>query len=99
LQLVDYEQLRIEALCIEINGEYTGVTTAPYLHRIKMDRKQTFDMEGMSGGPVFYLGRRDRNFFVGFAGMIMRGSATSDYVHFIPAEFLIHVALGVPAAA
>ena len=72
---------------MEVRGEYAGVTIAPYLHRIRMDRNQTFDADGMSGGPVFYLGCSRRRFSIGFAGMIMRGSATSDFLHFVPAEF------------
>jgi hypothetical protein len=92
-QRVDYEEPRIQAHCVEVKGTYDGAI-ATYLHRVRMDRKETFNADGMSGGPVFYLGRDRGSFFAGFAGMIVRGGAASDFIHFIPAEFLIQVVQG-----
>jgi hypothetical protein len=73
-----------------VSGEYAGQSNSPHLHRIKMGRKEIFDVDGMSGGPIFYLGTTGvGEYFAGFAGMIMRGGAKSDFIHFIDAEFML----------
>lgn len=87
-QEVDYEQPRIRAHVVEVGATYDGPSNSPHVHRVKMDRKVTFHADGMSGGPVFYLGRSSGAFFVGFAGIIIRGGATSEIIHFIDASFL-----------
>lgn len=92
-QEVDYEQPRIRAHVVEVGATYDGASNSPHVHRVKMDRKVTFHADGMSGGPVFYLGRSSRGFFVGFAGIIIRGGATSDIIHFIDANFLGQLAV------
>jgi hypothetical protein len=55
--------------------------------------EKAFDADGMSGGPVFYTGGAPGSFFVGFAGMVMRGGENSSYLHFMAADFLIDMAL------
>jgi hypothetical protein len=92
LQNVDYDAPKIAAHAVEVMASYEGGTSSPHLHRIRMDRKRRFNADGMSGGPVFYIGREKNNFFVGWAGMIMRGSSTSDLLHFLSAHFLIEMA-------
>jgi hypothetical protein len=57
-----------------------------------MDRKAIFQTDGMSGGSVFYIGRAAGSFFIGFAGMIIRGSETSEIIHFVDANFLAQMA-------
>ena len=85
-----FEGARIGARCIEVQAVYDGGTSSPHLHRVKMDRP--LDADGMSGGPVFYLGGGPGNFFAGFAGIVMRGGGESNYLHFMAAEFLLHMA-------
>jgi hypothetical protein len=89
-QVVDYEA-GIQANCLEVPGIYDGGTSSPHLHRIKMQREKPFDADGLSGGPIFYVGGSSDRYFVGFAGITARGSATSDYLHFITAHHLINV--------
>lgn len=89
-QRVDYEIPHIHGSATYVTGEYAGGTNSPFLHRIKMQRKEVFDADGMSGGPVFYLGSTGvGEYFAGFAGMIMRGGAQSDFIHFIEADFIL----------
>ncbi len=87
-QDVDYEEPHIRAHVVEVGAIYDGPSNSPHVHRVKMDRKIAFQADGMSGGPVFYLGRAAGSFFVGFAGIIIRGSATSEIIHFVDASFV-----------
>jgi hypothetical protein len=87
-QDINYEIPHITARATTVKGRYDGASASPHVHRIKMDRKTIFDADGMSGGAVFYLGENTDGYFIGFAGMIMRGGARSDYIHFIEAGFL-----------
>ncbi len=93
-QDVNYEEPRITARVAEVKAEYAGRSESPYVHRLKMDRKEQFDSDGMSGGPVFYIGRNNSGFFAGFAGMTIRGGA-SDYLHFLEAKYLLEIASSV----
>jgi hypothetical protein len=92
-QVVDYEESRIQARPLEVPGIYDGGTGSPHLHRIKMQREKPFDADGLSGGPIFYVGGSPGNYFAGFVGITVRGSATSDYLHFIATQHLIDIAL------
>jgi hypothetical protein len=96
LQDVDYSSPKIAARAVEIKATYDGGTSSPHLHRIKMTRNSQFDPDGMSGGPVFYIGSKKGTFFVGWAGIVMRGSASSEYLHFLAANFLIEMAFHHP---
>jgi hypothetical protein len=97
-QVVDYEESRIQARSLEVPGIYDGGTGSPHLHRIKMQREKPFDADGLSGGPIFYVGGSPGNYFAGFVGITVRGSATSDYLHFIAAHHLIDIALDVASS-
>ena len=97
-QSVDYETPRIDARVVAVGATYDGPSAADWVHRIRMDRKETFDPDGMSGGPVFYLGRRAADFFMGFAGIVVRGGASSELLHFVEARLLRHFADAVPSA-
>ena len=89
-QRVDYEIPHVHGSAAYVHGEYAGPSNSPHVHRIKMKRNEVFDADGMSGGPVFYLGTTGiGEYFAGFAGMIVRGGAKSDFLHFIDAEFIL----------
>jgi hypothetical protein len=85
-----FDEDRIGARSIEVQAAYDGGTASPHLHRIKMER--ALDADGMSGGPVFYVGGAPGNYFAGFAGMVMRGGRDSSYLYFMAAHFLIQMA-------
>ncbi len=73
-------------------GTYDGPSNSPFVHRLKMSRTEVFNVDGMSGGPIFYLGTRGiGDYFVGFAGIIQRGGRESDYLHFLEADFFLHM--------
>lgn len=90
LQNADYETPEIKSRAVFVSTRYDGASHSPFVHRLRMERERLrFDADGMSGGPVFYIGRRDREFFVGFAGMTIRGGANTDILHFVSADFLL----------
>ena len=74
-----------------IIAEYQKTSHARYVHRAKMVRSSDFSSDGMSGGPVFHLGCDADGFFIGLAGMIVRGGA-SDHFYFIEAAHLLRLA-------
>jgi hypothetical protein len=55
-----------------------------------------FNPGGMSGGPVFYLGGTLGDYFMGFAGIVIRGSKSSEILHFLAADFVRHFASNTP---
>jgi hypothetical protein len=87
------EESRTQANSLEVPGIYDGGTSSPHLHRLKMQRDKPFDADGLSGGPIFYVGGSTGSYFAGLVGMTVRGSATSDYLHFIAAHHLLDIAL------
>jgi hypothetical protein len=87
------EESRIQANSLEVPGIYDGGTSSPHLHRLKMQRDKPFDADGLSGGPIFYVGGSPGSYFAGLVGMTVRGSATSEYLHFIAAHHLLDIAL------
>jgi hypothetical protein len=92
-QDVDYEIPHVTAHSTQVIATYEGTCSSPHLHRLTMNRKEAFDADGMSGGAVFYLGqRRFGEYFIGLAGMVMRGSKTSDTLYFVDADFMVMMA-------
>lgn len=88
-QLFDEEH--IGGRCIEVQGTYDGGSSSPHLQRIKM--QNPLDADGMSGGPVFYIGGTQGSYFVGFAGILVRGGSNTNYLHFMAADFMLDLAL------
>lgn len=86
-----FNEERIGGRCIEIQATYDGGSSSPNLQRLRME--QPLDADGMSGGPVFYVGATANGYFIGFAGMLMRGGSASNYLHFMAAGFLLDLAL------
>ena len=93
-QSISYDEPRVSAHRQIVGGKYDGTTSELHLHRLKLDHN--ISSKGMSGGPVFYTGRIGVSFFIGWAGMIMRGGSNSEYLHFITAQHLIEVVLHYP---
>jgi len=87
-----YDENSIKVTNIKVQAQYAGGTSSIHLHRVKMEQALD-DPDGMSGGPVFYIGGAPGTYFVGFAGMVMRGGRKSPYLHFITADHLIRMAL------
>ncbi|MDB5610115.1 MAG: hypothetical protein JWP25_7015 [Bradyrhizobium sp.] len=86
-----FDEDHIGARCIEVQAVYDGGSSSPHLQRMKMQKPM--DADGMSGGPVFYIGGGPGSYFAGFAGMLLRGGRASAYLHFMSAGFLLDLAL------
>ena len=84
-----FDESRIGSRCTSVPAIFDGGTSSPHLQRIKMVKPT--EVDGMSGGPVFYIGGAPGDYFAGFAGMIMRGGG--DYLYFMSAGFLLDLAL------
>jgi hypothetical protein len=64
-------------------GHYGHQTSATGLHAITLERSSPYSSDGLSGGAVFHLGEDAAGFYCGFAGIVLRGSDTSNIVHFM----------------
>lgn len=89
IQGLDYEPPHVTARVVSVAAEYDGASASPYLHRLKLRTVPDGGTDGMSGGPVFYLAQGENGFAIELAGMVMRGSPVSEYLHFIEATALL----------
>lgn len=85
---VDYQDAPgIHVKQIITSGTYNGLGSSG-LHSMKMTRSEIFPADGLSGAPVFFLTRIGREFKIGFAGLTVRGSNTSNFIHFVDCQHL-----------
>lgn len=89
LRSVDYEIPHIDVKQIITSATYAGASHAANLHQIRMTRTATFSSDGLSGAPVFFISRDRNGFFVGLAGIVTRGSDTSDFLHFVDVRIVL----------
>jgi hypothetical protein len=54
-----------------------------------MMRTGDYSSDGLSGGPVFHLGQDAQGFYCGFASVILRGSESSDMIHFLDVRLML----------
>ena len=83
-----FDEDRIGGRCISVQAVFDGGTSSPHLHRVRLDKPLAAD--GMSGGPVFYIGGAPGDYFAGFAGITMRGG--NEHLYFMSAGFLLDLA-------
>jgi hypothetical protein len=50
----------------------------------------------MSGGPVLYTAKTDASFFMGWAGIIVRGGDNTERLNFFSSQYLIDLILHFP---
>ncbi|WP_020173983.1 hypothetical protein [Methyloferula stellata] len=85
---IDSKMAGINFRTLVVGARYLRKSHARWVHQAEMLRKDTFEADGMSGGAVFHIGRDTCGYFVGLAGIVMRGSASSANFHFIDMGFL-----------
>jgi hypothetical protein len=78
----------IKVKMIVTGAKYGSATSAAGLHSLVMERKGAYSADGLSGGAVFHLGEDARGFYCGFAGIVLRGSDTSDILHFMDSRLI-----------
>lgn len=94
LQAAGFSADQIASRALVITAEYDGSSSSPHLHRLVMDNNTGYGSDGLSGSPVFYIGVDSDGFFVGLAGMIQRGSATSSILYFFDIDILKKIMTG-----
>jgi len=65
------------------SATYHQASQAAGVHAIRLQHSGDYTSDGLSGGTVYHVGEDAQGFYCGFAGLVIRGSATSDIVHFI----------------
>jgi hypothetical protein len=71
-------------------GEYDRATSASGVHALALKRTGTYSSDGLSGGAVFHLAEDARGLYCGFAGIVLRGSDTSN-IHFMDPKLIRHL--------
>jgi hypothetical protein len=64
-------------------GRYLNAGSAAGMHAIELERSGAYSSDGPSGGAVFHLAEDAQGFYCGFAGIVLRGSKTSNIVRFM----------------
>jgi hypothetical protein len=90
LRQVDYEKPHIDVRHVVTSARYCAASAAEGVHRIEMTRTGSFSSDGLSGGIVFHISEDNHGFYAGFAGMILRGSDGSEFLHFIEAGYFLY---------
>jgi hypothetical protein len=88
LRNVDYDTTSIAVKQIVTSAKYRSASRAASVHTIEMQRAGDYSSDGLSGGPVFHLGRDAQGFYCGFAGVILRGSESSNMIHFLDVRLM-----------
>jgi len=89
LRRVDYEEPHVHVTQVVTSARYLGPSNATYLHRVALQRTQTFPLDGLSGGPVYHLSKNKKGFFIGLAGISVRGGG--ELLYFLDARFLVEM--------
>ena len=85
-----YALSQVKVTQIVTTGKYVKPSNAIGVHAIEMQRRTgNYSSDGLIGGPVFQLGEDAQGFYCGFAGVILRGSDTSNFLHFLEARVLM----------
>jgi hypothetical protein len=89
LRNVDYDTTSIAVKQIVTSAKYCSASRAASVHSIEMLRTGDYGSDGLSGGPVFHLGQDAQGFYCGFAGVILRGSESSNMIHFLDVRLML----------
>jgi hypothetical protein len=87
LRLVDYDLPHVHVRQVVTTGEYSGASLARYVHSLKITGKKSFTQDGLSGGPVYHIAKNNDGFYIGLAGIMVRGG--NHRVYFIDARFIL----------
>ncbi|OAF11428.1 hypothetical protein AYJ54_08390 [Bradyrhizobium centrolobii] len=87
LRSVDYELPHVHVGQVVTTGEYKGASHARYVHSLNITGKGSFAQDGLSGGPVYHVANDKDGFYIGLAGIMVRGG--NQHVHFIDVRFVL----------
>ncbi len=88
---VDYDEQMLHTNRVALHARYMGLSSIPYLHEIEvMESHSLTTFSGFSGGPVFAWGNcRGVAPAPILCGMAIRGSSSSNKVHFLDRSVLL----------
>lgn len=88
---VDPESQLLHTQRAVLNASYVGQSSMPYLHEARItDAHGLSTFSGLSGGPVFAVLRPpDQVPTIGLCGMAIRGTSSSNVIHFLDRSVLI----------
>lgn len=91
--IIDYEHGHIKSARSVIRGIYQGASVSDHCHVARVESSiQLSSYDGLSGSPVFYMhsimqGGQEL-LFPRLVGMLLRGTASSEVVHFVSARVI-----------
>ncbi len=90
---IDYEKACIRNSRDVIRAIYQGTSLSEHCHKAKVNSSVKLDSyDGLSGSPIFYLQPVTQNgqkfVFPRVVGMLLRGTAYSNLVHFVSAKVI-----------
>jgi hypothetical protein len=90
---IDYEQGKIKNSRIVIRAISQGASVSEHCHVAKVSSSiHLASYDGLSGSPIFYLQSVTHNgqeyLFPRVVGMLLRGTASSEIVHFVSAKVI-----------
>ena len=88
---VDPDSHLLRAERVILNARYIGPSTLPFLHEARItDPHHLTTFSGFSGGPVFAVLRPPGEApSIGLCGMAIRGTSSSNLIHFLDRSVLI----------
>jgi hypothetical protein len=89
LRNVDYDAPSIAVKQVVTSAKYCSASRAASVHAIEIARTGNYSSDGLSGGPVFHLGQDAQGFYCGFAGVVLRGSDSSNLIHFLDVRVML----------
>jgi hypothetical protein len=91
LSEVNYLTLEIKTSQLFFEGVYKGESPSPWCHMIEVNNPLGLEnFNGLSGSPVFSHRNENGAGSPGrFCGMVLRGTASSGYIHFLAVEVLM----------
>jgi hypothetical protein len=89
LRRVDYDSPSIAVRQIVTSAKYQSASNAASVHTIEMGRTGNYSSDELSRAPVFHLGQDAQGFYCGFAGIVLRGSESSNSIHFLDVRVML----------
>lgn len=92
IQYPEDEDGKLKPRSLQMSGSSVGEGTAPGLHALLLDKRDTLaSYNGMSGSPVFRVRDVGARTFVELAGLAVREMTSAGTIDFIPARVLKRV--------
>lgn len=78
-----------ETKTVVVSAKYNRKSNSPYTHVLEIKENFELTSDGMSGGTVYYMAGYPGDYFIGWAGIVVRGGNPSKYLYFIESGFIL----------